>query len=99
MKTKTWSVLSDPIAAKIRATVAFLATPNHVGRLGVALALCSALETNSLAQDLGFAKLAPGNPEDQFTERAKVVIETNACGREDDYLRLRDEMERQGLAD
>ena len=91
MKTKTWSVLSVPIAAKIRATVACLAKPNHVGRLGVALALCSALETNSLAQNLGFPEPAPHTPilaDKQFTDRAKVVIETNACGREDDYLRI-----------
>ena len=95
MKTKTWSVLSVPIAAKIRATVACLAKPNHVGRLGVALALCSALETNSLAQNLGFPEPAPHTPilaDKQFTDRAKVVIETNACGREDDYLRILAEM-------
>ena len=98
MKTKTWSVLSDPIAAKIRATVACLAKPNHVGRLGVALALCCALETNSLAQNLGnlgFPEPAPDTParaEEQFPLRAKVVIDTNACGREDDYLRIRAEM-------
>lgn len=88
-------VLIDPIAAKIRATVACLTKPNHVGRLGVALALCCALETNSLAQDLGFPSPAPetaARAHDQFVDRAKVVIETNACGREDDYLRIRAEM-------
>ncbi len=95
MKTKTWYVLFDAIAARIRATVACLAKPNHVGRLGVALALCCSLETNSLAQNLGFPEPAPDTPtlaDKQLPDRAKVVIETNACGREDDYLRIRAEM-------
>jgi hypothetical protein len=101
MKRKTWSVLSDPIAPKLRAIVACLAKPNHVGRLGVALALCSALETNSLAQNLGFPEPAPDTParaEEQFAKRANVVIQTNACGREDEYLRIRAEMAQGNLA-
>ena len=67
----------------------------RLSRLGVALALCFALETNTLAQNLGFPEPVPDTPtraEEQFPNRAKVVIETNACGREDDYLRIRAEM-------
>ena len=62
----------------------------------------AALETNSLAQNLGFPEPAPDTPtlaDKQFPDRAKVVIEINACGREDEYLRIRAEMAQGNFAD
>src|SRR5438445_11959913 len=82
--------ITDSIAAKIRATVACLAKPNHLGRLGVALALCCALVTNSVAQDLGF----PNPPktahldDKPFVDRARIVIHTNARARDDRHRRI-----------
>jgi hypothetical protein len=51
--------------------------------------------TFCLAQNLPFPEPQPVTAAiaaSQFDDRAKAVIETNACGREDDYLRIRNEM-------
>ena len=65
-------------------------------RVGLALALVLAQATSGLAQNLPFPQPAPTTAtlaNAQFATRAKAVIETNACGREDDYLRIRGEMQ------
>jgi hypothetical protein len=64
-------------------------------RFGLALALLLVQATSGLAQTLPFPQPEPTTAalaNAQFAARAKAVIETNACGREDDYLRIRGEM-------
>jgi hypothetical protein len=66
-------------------------------RMGLALALLLAQVSSGLAQSLPFPQPEPATAAQanaQFATRAKAVIETNACGREDDYLRIRSEMQR-----
>lgn len=68
---------------------------HNLGRLGLALTLLWVTTTINLAQNLRFPHPEPATAalaEAQFVDRARVVIETNACGREDDYLRIRGEM-------
>jgi hypothetical protein len=65
---------------------------HHLGRLGLVLALLWATVPSNHAQSLPFPQPEPATAalaDAQFVERARAVIETNACGREDDYLRIR----------
>jgi hypothetical protein len=92
----TWlSVLTKLIAARIRARVKWLHGGGRLARTGLALALLFGVVFNSFAQSLPFPQPEPktaAQADAQFAERAKAVIETNACGREDEYLRIREEM-------
>ncbi|MCU1266825.1 MAG: hypothetical protein JWM21_3143 [Acidobacteria bacterium] len=93
----TWlPVPTEPIAKMIRAKVRRPLVSGRLGRLGLALVLLFAVVTGTLAQRLPFPQPEPdtaARAEAQFAARATAVIETNACGREDDYLRIRGEMQ------
>lgn len=90
----TWlSVLTEPIVAKIRARITWL--HGGLARTSLALTLLFAVGFDTLAQTLPFPQPEPTTAAQaaaQFAARATAVIETNACGREDAYLRFREEM-------